>query len=244
MISIPSGHLRAPGLLAVPAVLAALALTAPAASAAVETFKLDTAHSTVAFNIRHLLSRVNGRFDRFSGTVTLDRTELARAIVQIEIDPSSISTNTQRRDDDLRSANFFDVARFPQMTFKSTRVTMRDSTSGTLTGDLTMHGVTKPVTLEFTVGGFMPGPLGSAVAGFSAHGTLDRKDFGIVWNRVLDQGGTLLGDDVNLVLEVEARVPPTQKPPGETAAAGPAETAPSATAAPPPPVAPKPAGGK
>jgi polyisoprenoid-binding protein YceI len=168
------------------------------------TWKIDPSHSSIGFSVRHIFSKVPGNFDTFSGTILFDPDKPAGGSVQVEIDPKSINTKVERRDNDLRSPNFFDTEKYPTITFISTGV--KDLGSGKLevAGNLTMHGVTKPVTLATTALGSGPAMNGQVRAGFEATVTLDRKEFGIVWNRQLDQGGMLLGDDVAIQLNIEA----------------------------------------
>lgn len=168
------------------------------------TWKIDPGHSSVGFSVRHIFSKVPGSFDTFSGTILYDPDKPAGGSVQVEIDAKSINTKVERRDNDLRSPNFFDAEKYPTITFVSTGV--KDLGSGKLevAGNLTMHGVTKPVTLATTALGSGPAMNGQVRAGFEATVTLDRKEFGIVWNRQLDQGGMLLGDDVAIQINIEA----------------------------------------
>jgi polyisoprenoid-binding protein YceI len=188
-------------------VASALGMT-PGARAA--SWKIDPAHSSIGFSIRHVFTKVPGQFTKFSGTVNYDPADPAAASVKVEIDPASIDTRVEMRDNDLRSANFFDVAKFPTMSFQSTKVTKGEGNSLTAEGNLTMHGVTKPVTLAVTFLGSGPGMRGQTI-GFEATTKLNRKDFGIVWNKTLDNGGMLLGDDVDIALAVEAFVPAETK---------------------------------
>jgi len=193
------------------AVVSILALGGTVASA--ETLALDPNHSHVGFSIRHFFTQVKGEFKTVSGTIDVDPKNLDAAKVNVAIDPASINTNNDKRDNHLRSADFFDVTKFPAMTFVATSVKITDpkAYTGTLTGDLTMHGVTKPVTLKLEGGGMQAmGPNGT-LAGFTASGTLDRKDFGIIWNKVFDAGPAMLGDDVTLEIDVEAKTPMAPK---------------------------------
>jgi polyisoprenoid-binding protein YceI len=193
-------------------VLAASALTltiAGTSMARAETLAIDPNHSHVGFSIRHFFTQVKGEFKTVSGTIDVDAKSPNGAKVNVAIDPASIDTNNQRRDDDLRGADFFDVTKFPAMTFVATAVNFTDAKAftGTLTGDLTMHGVTKSVTLKIEGGGMQSMGAKGTLAGFTASGTLNRKDFGIVWNKVFDQGPAMLGDDVALEIDVEAHTP-------------------------------------
>ncbi|MEP7027249.1 MAG: YceI family protein [Candidatus Eisenbacteria bacterium] len=191
--------------LAAVAITAVSYLSAGLAHAATETLNIDNSHSRVGFSVRHFFTPVRGEFKNVSGTVVLDQANLNATQVNVEIETASINTNNDRRDDDLRSANFFEADKNPKITFVSKSVDMK-GTKGTMTGELTMHGVTKPLTLNVEIGGF--GKMGpGTVAGFTASGTLDRKEYGITWNRTLDQGALMLGDDVTLEISVEAKTP-------------------------------------
>jgi len=199
----------------------ALAAGSAAATADPVPFQIDPNHSLVGFNIRHLFSRTPGRFKEFSGTVQFDEKNLSASSVDVTIKTASINTENERRDNDLRSANFFLADSFPTLTFKSTKVMPGTEKNFMVHGDLTIKGVTKPVILEATLMGVGPVGMGgrpSTAAGFEAKTTIDRKDFGIVWNRALDQGGTLLGDDVTITLQIEARK--MEPDAGKPAAAG------------------------
>lgn len=185
-------------------VLAALATTAAAEP---QPFRIDPSHSDASFTIRHFFSKVPGRFRELEGTILFDAQNLAASSVDVTIKTASIFTNNDRRDADLRSANFFHADSFPTITFKSTKVTPAGEGKLKVDGNLTMHGVTRPVTLDVTSLGFGDVTMGerkSVRAGWEATTKLDRKDFGIVWNRTLDQGGTMLGDDVSILIGIEA----------------------------------------
>ena len=193
----------------------ALAFVAGTASAATETLNIDQSHTRVGFSVRHFFTPVRGEFKTVRGTIALDQANLAASKVDVEIDAASINTNHEKRDNHLRTEDFFDVEKNPKITFVSKSIDVKDN-KGTMTGDLTMRGVTKPVTLAVEVGGIgKQGP--GTIAGFTATGKVNRKDFGILWNKTLDQGGTMLGDDVTLEISVEAKTPPAPKP-AETAA--------------------------
>lgn len=184
---------------------AVLALLGTAAVAAAEPmpYKIDPNHTLVGFHIRHFFAKVAGRFKDFSGIINFDEKDLAASSVDVTIQTASINTENERRDADLRGPNFFLADSFPTITFKSTKVVPGPNNSALVSGDLTMRGVTKPVTLEANFLGSMPA-MGRKIAGFDAKTTINRKDFNINWNRVLDQGGTMLGDDVAIELQVEA----------------------------------------
>jgi polyisoprenoid-binding protein YceI len=180
---------------AVPATLSAQAPTAPS------TWTIDVAHSEVNFRIRHFMSRVSGTFTDWSGTIQGDPANWAGGAVTATINVASVDTRQERRDADLRSPRFFNADSFPTMTFVSRSVTQQGD-SLTISGDLTMRGVTKPVVLKGTALGVMPGERPRA--GFEVITTLNRLDYGVAWNRVLEGGGSMLGDDVEIRINVEA----------------------------------------
>ncbi|HEX6645373.1 MAG TPA: YceI family protein [Gemmatimonadales bacterium] len=176
---------------------------APAARADTATYRIDVGHSELSFHIRHLMSRVNGTFREWSGTITADPSDWSTGSVEVTIQSATIDTRHARRDEDLKSENFFDAANHPTITFRSTRVEVNGSQI-VVTGDLTMRGVTHPVVLT---GEFL-GRQGAGTAreriGFSASGRIDRTKYGIVWNRAVEGGGVLLGDEVEINVAVEA----------------------------------------
>jgi len=180
-------------------VLATLALAA-LPLAAQDTYKIDPVHSEISFKIRHLLAKTSGRFTKFSGTIKVDTADISKSSVEVSIDAASINTDNEKRDEHLKSADFFDVAKFPTLTFKSTSV--KEVAKGKLevTGDFTLHGVTKRVTFPITNAGTQPGMQpGSVVAGFVDGAlTINRNDFGI------KTYPGALGDDVAISLNVEA----------------------------------------
>ena len=172
--------------------------------AAPQSYEIDPVHSRVEFTIRHMFSKVTGSFGAFKGTVVYDAAAPASSSANVEIDASSIDTNNDHRDSDLKGPDFFDVAKFPTLTFTSAKVTPGTEGKFKVEGKLTMHGVAQPVVLDAAFLGSGPGLDGATRAGFEASTKVDRKDYGIVWNKTLDQGGTLLGDDVQINLEIEA----------------------------------------
>jgi polyisoprenoid-binding protein YceI len=180
------------------------ALAAPGLAVA-QNWTIDTVHSNVTFKVRHLFTKVSGEFNDFAGTITFDPAQPEQAKVEAVIQVASIDTKNEKRDGHLKSGDFFAVDEFPEITFKTTKVTP-DGDKLQVTGDLTMRGVTKPVILEVEFLGAGPHPMmdGGMVAGFTATTTINRKDFDISWNKVLDNGGALLGDEVEIALEVEA----------------------------------------
>lgn len=181
--------------------VACMAMTAPALAA--DTYKIDPVHSNVQFKVRHFVSMVGGEFKDFAGTIVYDADEPSESTVQFTVQAESIDTNNENRDKHLRSPDFFDVEQFPQLSFTSTKVKKRGKNKLSVTGDFTMHGVTKKMTVPVQLLGVMSG-MGKTVAGFMVEFEVDRKDFGVNWNRALDQGGFVLGDDVEVVLSIEA----------------------------------------
>jgi len=172
---------------------------------AAEPFAVDKVHSEAAFQVRHMMSKVSGKFDDFSGKINVDRAKPSASSVEFTIKAASINTGNADRDKDLRSANFFDVEKFPEITFKSsTIVPSKKKDVYEVTGDLTIHGVTKHVTLPVEFNGFGKDPWGGERAGFSLTTTINRKDYGINWNKALDNGGVLLGDEVTININIEA----------------------------------------
>jgi polyisoprenoid-binding protein YceI len=169
------------------------------------SWNLDTVHSGINFTVRHMVvSKVRGRFAKFGGSVALDERDVTRSAVEATIDASSIDTGTGQRDDHLRSADFFDVERFPEIRFRSTQIEKLGEDRYRLTGDLTIRDVTRPISLEAEYGGRGKDPWGNERVGFTAKGALDRKDFGLKWNQVLETGGVLVSDRVEIELEVQA----------------------------------------
>lgn len=175
-----------------------------------EIYEIDAAHSQVGFRVRHLVGKVPGRFTKFSGSIDFTPGKPESWKVSAEIDPASINTDNEKRDGHLKSPDFFDVEKFPAMSFKSTKVTGVKGDAAKLHGELTMHGVTKAVVLDLEIGGTAKDPWGNAKAGFSATGTINRKDFGIVWNKTLDAGGLMLGEEIAVSIDVEAGVKPKE----------------------------------
>jgi polyisoprenoid-binding protein YceI len=164
---------------------------------------IDTSHSDVSFTIRHMMvSKVRGRFGKFSGEIVTGE-NLADSTVTATIDATSIDTNNEQRDGHIRSADFFDVENHPEWTFRSTALRV-DGEDLALDGELTIKGVTRPVTLALEVNGFGPDAWGGTRAGFSASTTIDRNDFGVDIKMPLDGGGVVVGDKVQIHLEIEA----------------------------------------
>ena len=168
------------------------------------TWNLDATHSTVGFSIRHMVfSKVRGRFLKLTGAIQLDD-DLAKSWVEVTIDAASIDTGTAQRDTHLRSADFFDAERFPELRFRSTRVDDLGGDRLRVTGDLTIRDVARAVVLDVEPAGRGMDPWGNERIGFVAKTSLDRKDFGLKWNQVLEAGGVLVGDRVDLELDIQA----------------------------------------
>ena len=168
------------------------------------TYALDGSHSHVGFAVRHLMvSKVRGQFARFSGTITIAE-DPAQSSVEVEVDLDSVDTKDDKRDAHLRSADFFHTEQNQRMTFRSTDVRHGKGDQWTVTGDLTIGDVTRPIELDVTYEGAATSPWGATSIGFSASGKLNREDFGLNWNQALETGGVLLGKDVILEIEAEA----------------------------------------
>jgi polyisoprenoid-binding protein YceI len=184
------------------AVLIATLLAVPAASAA--SLNIDPDHSTVGFSVRHLFTNVKGQFNTFEGTIEFDQKSLASSKVNAVIQTASIDTNVEARDKDLRSDRFFDAEQFPTLEFTTTSVAAVSETRFKVKGFLTMHGVRKEIVLDAEFLGRGNDPWGNLRYGFHASTVVDRKDFGMQWNEVLETGGVLVGDEVTINLDMEA----------------------------------------
>jgi polyisoprenoid-binding protein YceI len=183
--------------------LGILFLASAAALRAADTYTIDKSHSDVSFTIRHFASKVHGRFADFEGAIQADPARPEASSVVFTIKATSIDTNNSNRDNDLRSDNFFDVAKFPEITFKSSKFVSTGKDTYAVTGTFTMHGVSKEVTLPVTYLGSMKDPRGNERASFELNTKLNRKDFGINWNRSLDNGSLMLSDDVDVTVDLE-----------------------------------------
>jgi len=184
-------------------IASAVALSAPALAA---TWQIDPAHSNVSFSVRHMMvSNVRGEFTKVSGTVEGDEKTPAQAVITATIDATSINTREAKRDDHLKSPDFLDVAKYPTIIFKSKKIEPSGSGQFKVTGDLTLHGVTKEVVLDVSdVTAPIKDPMGKTRAGAQASTKIDRKDFGINWSKVIDGGGLMVGDEVAISVDVEA----------------------------------------
>ena len=172
-------------------------------------YKIDPDHTSVLFHIRHLFTTVTGRFERFDGKIVIDENNPSKVSVEGSIDAASINTNVEKRDKHLRAKDFFDVEKHPKITFRTTGVSDVDGKTKTakLSGMLAIHGVEKPVILDAAYLGKGKDPWGNERAGFHATATINRKDFGLNWNEVLETGGFLLGDEVKIEIDAEGLVP-------------------------------------
>ena len=178
-------------------------------AAAQNLYKIDTAHSSAQFSVVHMMiSKVNGEFQKVSGTVYFDPNKPESDKIDAVVDMTTVSTREEKRDGHLKSPDFFDVAKYPTMTFKSTSASKQGGKLMVM-GDLTLHGVTKPVTLEVEgPSAEVKDPMGNIKVGASASATINRKDFGLTWNKAMDGGGVMVSDEVKINIDVElARKP-------------------------------------
>jgi polyisoprenoid-binding protein YceI len=178
--------------------------TATAIATTTTTYGIDKAHSEVTFQVRHLLTKVRGRFSDFNGTIDYDEENPERSLVDVTVQATSIDTNERDRDAHLRSADFFDVEKIPVLTFRSTEIHRHSADRFSVTGDLTIHGVTRSVNFETSLLGKAKDPWGHERIAFEAEAAINRKDFGLTWNAALETGGFLVGDDVKISLSVQA----------------------------------------
>ena len=183
----------------------ALAVLAVSSVAGASTWDIDPAHSAAQFNVRHMMvSNVKGEFGKMTGTVTLDDKEISHSTAQATIDTTTINTREPNRDKDLKSPNFFDVEKYPTITFKSTSFKKVGPEKYKVAGDLTIHGVTKPVVLDVEAPeATTKDPKGNERRGATATTTINRKDFGLTWNKPLETGGVMVGDQVTINIDLE-----------------------------------------
>ena len=168
------------------------------------TWKIDPSHTIVEFSAKHLMiSTVKGRITDIEGTIVADEDELTNSSVDVTLKAASIDTRTEQRDHHLRSPDFLHAEQFPVITFRSTKIE-GDREDFSLTGDLTIREVTKPITLKVTFEGQTKDPWGGERIGFSASGKIDRRDFGLTWNQLLETGGAVVGNEIKIAVEVEA----------------------------------------
>jgi len=179
--------------------------TIGSSNARADTWAIDPVHSSIDFSVKHMmLSNVTGEFDKFSGTITANGDDPKSVAIEVTIDAASIDTRAEKRDNHLKSPDFLDVAKYPTITFKSTKVEAAGQDRWKVTGDLTLHGVTKPVVLDVTG----PTPevkvMGATHRAASATTTINRQDFGVAFNKTLDNGGLVVGNDVTITINVDA----------------------------------------
>ncbi|MCL6627196.1 MAG: YceI family protein [Alicyclobacillus shizuokensis] len=172
---------------------------------ALDRWTVDVDHSSIDFSVRHMMvSKVKGTFQRFSAEIQADPDDLTTASVRFEIAVNSVDTRNQARDKHLVSADFFDAENHPKITFQSTRIVKKSEGEYEVTGDLTIRGVTRPETFLVTYEGQGKDPWGNIKVGFSGHGTINREEYGLKWNAALETGGVLVGNDVQVSIELEA----------------------------------------
>jgi polyisoprenoid-binding protein YceI len=172
---------------------------------ATERWEIDSSHSGIHFSVRHLvIAKVRGQFSRWTGALVVPDGDFSRASVEAVIDATSIDTGVADRDNHLRSADFFDVAQFPEITFRASRVEAKKGDELQLIGTLTIKGTTREVSLDVERLGELKDPWGNQRAAFSAKTAIDRKDFGLTWNQVLETGGVAVGDRITIEIEIEA----------------------------------------
>jgi polyisoprenoid-binding protein YceI len=170
-----------------------------------QRWNIDAAHSGIQFTVRHMvISKVRGAFERYQGTIDFDEADPAASRVSVRIDTSSIDTHEPKRDEHLRSPDFFDVASFPEIAFESRRIDKLGGDRYRVVGDLTIRGNTAEVELDAEYLGTGTDPWGNRRVGFQARGELSRKEFGLTWNQVLETGGVLVGDKIEIALDVQA----------------------------------------
>ncbi len=176
---------------------------------AAQTWQIDKAHSDIHFTVRHMvITKVRGRFLKWDGTLTLDEQDLSKSSIEVAIDAASISTNDEKRDAHLKSADFLDVEKFPKLTFKSTKVEAGKGEKLLVTGNLTIRDVTKAVTIEVEKLGKAKDPWGNNKIAFNGKVAIQREEFGAKWNQALETGGVLVGKQVDIDLELQAVAPP------------------------------------
>ena len=185
-------------------IAAIVALTLPVVASA-STWAIDPDHSNVGFKVKHLMiTNVMGNFEKHSGTIDLNDKDITKSKVEVTIDTNSINTKVQKRDEHLRSADFFDVTKYPTMTFVSKKIAKAGKDGFKVTGDLTLHGVTKEVVLSVEgPSQESKDPWGNIRRGVTAATKINRKDFGLVWNAALETGGVAVGEEVTITLEIE-----------------------------------------
>ncbi len=183
-------------------IAATLAVSSPAATT---TWQIDPAHTAAGFSVKHMMiATVRGQFKGVTGTVNWDDQDISNSIVDVTIDANTVDTGEPKRDADLKSANFFDVANYPTITFKSTKIERISAAKMKVAGNLTIHGITKPVVLDVEgPSGAIKDPYGKTRVALNATATVNRMEYGVKWNAKMDGGGIVVGDDVNINIDLE-----------------------------------------
>jgi polyisoprenoid-binding protein YceI len=184
--------------------------------AAATTWAIDDAHTTIGFSVKHMMvSEQKGAFDKFKGTIELDDKDVTKSKVDVTVETASINTKNQKRDDHLKGAEFFDVTKFPTLTFKSTKIE-KAGEGFKVTGDLNMHGITKSVVLDVgALSDSYKDPWGGTHRGTTAKTTVARKDFGLLWNAAIEKGGVVVGENVTIEIQLELVPPPAPAAPAK-----------------------------
>ena len=186
-----------------PAIILVMVLVLAFATSADE-WAFDKAHSTVGFSVSHMLiSSVEGKFGEYDGKVIFDGKDITKGSVEITIPVASVNTDNEKRDSHLKTSDFFDAEKYPNITFKSTKIVKTGNKAFTMTGDLKMKGVTKSVTLDCNLNGVITDPWGNTRAGFSAEGKINRHDFNVAWDNKLQDGSFIVGEEVSINLHIE-----------------------------------------
>ena len=168
------------------------------------SWTIDNAHSQIQFTVRHMMiSNVHGGFEKFSGTIDFNEEDPVRSLLSVQIEGASLNTKEPKRDEHLRSADFFNVAQYPYMTYKSKSMQQADATHGRIIGDLTIRDVTREVVLDVEYAGQAKSPWGTVSAGFSAQTKINRQDWNLTWNKALETGGVLVGDEIKINIDLE-----------------------------------------
>lgn len=185
-------------------ILSLVAATVALSASAQTNWTIDNAHSSVRFSVTHMvISEVEGSFKTYDGSIAAPSADFNNAQIDFNVDASSINTDNDMRDKHLKSPDFFDVEKYPKITFKSTSFKKMDAKNYKLEGDLTMHGITKKVQFDVTFGGTVKDPNGNTKAGFKAKGEINRKDYGLNWSKMTEAGGLVVSDEVSIEINLE-----------------------------------------
>ncbi len=169
-----------------------------------DIYQIDPVHSSITFSVRHLvISKVNGRFDEFTGTIDYDEKDISKSAAELSISTASVDTDNEERDQHLKGEEFFEVGKYPKMTFKSKRIEKKGDKMIAV-GDLTLHGVTREIEIPFEFGGKIVDPWGKTRIALEGSATLDRTQFGLKWSKTMDNGGLMVGNEIKIALSVEA----------------------------------------